>query len=77
MKRKIDLLDGLENAESHLSNDILALGYILDYLQTTNSQEIVYAIEEINNKIQTLLKSMMYNQKSINEVIKEVKLYGN
>ena len=70
-KKEIDLLWELEIAESSLQENIQALAYIEDDLETTKLNEIKFMIPEIKNKLRLLLKSMMYDRQNIQNVINQ------
>ena len=65
-----DILFELECAEANLEDDIQALAYIQDDLETTKENiEMILKIPEITNKIQILLKAMIYNKEEMKKVI--------
>lgn len=67
---KKDILWELECAESNLDDDIQALAYIQEDLETTKKNtEMLLKIPEINNQIQILLKAMMYNKDKMKQAI--------
>ena len=75
-----EILWNLECAEANLQNDIQALGYILDDCETRNGERFLLSKYEITSQIQTLIKSMIYNQqnmfKAINEYYESLKKEG-
>lgn len=67
---KKDILFELECAEANLEDDIQALAYIQDNLETTKKNiEMILKIPEIKNQIQILLKAMIYNKEEMQKVI--------
>ena len=69
---KKDILWELECAESNLNDDIQALAYIQDDLETTkNSTDMLIKNNEVKNKIQTLLKAMIYNHENMRNVVEK------
>lgn len=73
-----DLIFELESAEANLSDDIQALAYVQDDLETTKKDiEMLLKIPEIYSQIQILLKAMLYNkqnmQNAINKYYNEIK----
>ncbi len=54
----------LECAESDLSNDIQALGYLIDEWFAFNKpdDDFKYSYFEIQNRLNLILKSMVYNR---------------
>lgn len=67
---KKDILWELECAEAYLSDDIQALAYIQDDLEITKKNtEMLLVIPEIQNKIQILLKAMIYNKDNMRQAI--------
>ena len=70
-KKEVDLFLELECAEAYLSDDIQALAYIQDDLETMKSKEMMLTIPEIKNKVQILLKSMLYNKENIQKALNE------
>lgn len=70
-KKEVDLFLELECAEAYLSDDIQALAYIQDDLETMKSKEMILTISEIKNKVQILLKSMLYNKENIQKALNE------
>lgn len=63
-QKKVNALFELESAESNLSDDIQALAYLQDeyFSKDRISDNFKYSYFEIQNAIQTLLKSMIYNR---------------
>lgn len=72
MEKEIDLLWELEIAESNLQDDIQVLAYLEDELATMDLNEIKYFIPELKNRVQLLLKSMIYNKEKMQKVVEEV-----
>lgn len=70
-----ELLWNLECAEANLQDDIQALGYIQDTCETTKGEEFLLSQTEIRNRLQTLLKSMIYNHENILKAVN--KYYEN
>ena len=68
---KIDLLWELEGAEANLSDDIQALAYIQDDLETAKKEDILLLVPQLKNQVQTLLKSMLYNQDNMKQIIEK------
>lgn len=68
---KIDLLWELEGAEANLSDDIQALAYIQDDLETAKKEDILLVVPQLKNQVQTLLKSMLYNQDNMKQIIEK------
>lgn len=66
---KKDILFELECAEANLEDDIQALAYIQDNLETTKNIEMILKIPGIKNQIQILLKAMIYNKEEMQKVI--------
>lgn len=67
---KKNIIWELECAEANLNDDIQALAYIQDDLETTkNSTELLIKIQEVKNKIQILLKAMIYNQENMRHAV--------
>lgn len=64
-----DSICQLECAEANLTDDIQALGYILDTCERREGNDFLLSQNEINNQLQTLLKSMIYNQDNIQKSI--------
>lgn len=65
-----DILFELECAEANLEDDIQALAYIQDDLETTKENiEMILKIPEITNQIQILLKAMIYNKEEMKKVV--------
>lgn len=64
-----DSICQLEYAEANLTDDIQALGYILDTCERREGNDFLLSQNEINNQLQTLLKSMIYNQDNIQKSI--------
>lgn len=64
-----DSIVQLESAEANLQDDIQALGYILDTCERREGNDFLLSQNEINNKLQTLLKSMIYNQGNMEKAI--------
>ena len=64
-----DILFNLECAEANLEDDIQALAYIQEDLETTKNIEMILKIPEITNQIQILLKAMIYNKEEMKKVI--------
>lgn len=70
MEKELDLLFELEGAESYLDDDIQALEYIQEELDTIrDGKKDVLDIFEIRNRVQILLKSMLYNQNGMKNAI--------
>lgn len=67
----VDLEFELEFAEENLKNDIQALSYIQELCETTNPNEFMYSQSEIKNQLEQLLKSMLYNQISMQKAIEK------
>ena len=69
---KKELIFELEAAKAYLDEDIQALGYILQDLDTTGIDgELVLVIPEVINHLNTLLKSMILNKNQIKETIEK------
>lgn len=66
---KTDILQELDIAEARLADDIQALAYIQQELDNTNNRYIDMGF--IRNNIETLLKSMLFNQAEIKKVIQK------
>lgn len=66
-KENANLLFELEVAKDNLSNDIQSLAYIQDALEGNEDKWL--DIPFIKNSVETLLKSMIYNQENIEKVI--------
>ena len=70
MNEKVDLAWELEYAEANLSDDIQALAYIQDDLETTKKNaEMILKIPEISNRIQMLFKSLIYNRDNLQRAL--------
>ncbi len=63
----------LECAESDLSDDIQALGYLIDewFCFTEPKDEFKYSYFEIQNRLNLILKSMVYNRDNMKTKVKE------
>ena len=70
-KNKLDLLSELETTQAFLDSDITALGYFQDeYLNfQTPSENFKYRYKEMQNALETLLKSMMFNSQRLKEAV--------
>ena len=68
---KTDLLNILEDTQIRLSEDIQALGYIQDeyFITDKPKQSFRHEYREIQNKLMTLSKSMIYNRNFIRDYI--------
>ncbi|MGN1298313.1 MAG: hypothetical protein ACI4VH_07925 [Clostridia bacterium] len=65
-----DIIFKLEYAKANLEDDIQALAYIQEDLETTKENiEMILKIPEITNQIQILLKAMIYNKEEMKKVI--------
>lgn len=64
---KIDILQELEFAESRLADDIQALSYIQQELENKKYIDVCF----VKNNIETLLKSMLFNQSEIKSIIQK------
>ena len=69
----IDLVDSLEAVKENLSNDIIALGYIQQsYFIKEPTTDFLLCYKELENKIETLFKSMSYNLKNLTKDLENV-----
>lgn len=68
--KNLSLIDELSVAEENLSNDIQALAYIQEELTETKNKWL--DINFIRNAVETLLKSMIYNQHNMKQTLKEL-----
>lgn len=68
--KNLSLIDELSVAEENLSNDIQALAYIQEELAETKNKWL--DINFIRNAVETLLKSMIYNQHNMKQTLKEL-----
>lgn len=75
-----EILWNLKCAEANLQDDIQALAYIQETCETKNGEDFLLSQTEIKNRLQTLLKSMIYNHenmlKAVNEYYKDKKKVG-
>lgn len=69
-----DLKDALTSAEANLKEDIYNIGYIQQeyFEQVPTKEEFYLQYFEISNKLNTIIKSMLYNLKSIQNNQKEL-----
>ena len=65
--KKTNVLQELETAESRLADDIQALSYIQQELENKKYVDVCF----VKNSIETLLKSMLFNQTQINNAIQK------
>lgn len=75
------LIDSLEVAKENLSNDITLIGFLQQaYFMKKPNENFVLYYGELENKIETLLKSMIYNMNNmeadLNKVKQEIKYKG-
>lgn len=68
--KNLSLIDELSVAEENLSNDIQVLAYIQKELTETKNKWL--DINFIRNAVETLLKSMIYNQHNMKQTLKEL-----
>lgn len=68
--KNLSLIDELSVAEENLSNDIQALAYIQE--EPTEAKNKWLDINFIRNAVETLLKSMIYNQHNMKQTLKEL-----
>ena len=68
--KNLSLIDELSVAEENLSNDIQALAYIQEELTETKNK--CQDKNFIRNAVETLLKSMIYNQHNMKQTLKEL-----
>ena len=70
-----DLLDILEDTQVRLSEDIQTLGYIQDeyFIYDKPKNSFKHEYNEIQNKLMSLSKSMIYNRNSIKDYISSVR----
>lgn len=67
---KSDFLFVLGTTEENLTNDIQALAYIQEELN--KNQDGFLDLPFIKNSVETLLKSMIYNQDNLKQEIKKI-----
>lgn len=70
-KKEIDLLSELETTQAFLESDITALGYFQDECLNfqTPSENFKYRYKEMQNALETLLKSMMFNSQRLKDAV--------
>lgn len=72
-----EILWNLESGEANLQDDIQALSYIQDTCITKSGENWLTCKPEIQNQLQTLLKSMIYNHenmlKAVNNYYENIK----
>lgn len=69
----LDLIDSLETVKENLSNDIIALGYIQQsYFIKEPTTDFLLCYIELENKIETLFKSMSYNLKNLTKDLENI-----
>ncbi len=70
---KNDLLWELEGAEAYLSEDIQALHYLVEEYFCFNQpkEDFRFCYHELSNQINTIIKSMMYNQDNLRKAIEK------
>jgi len=69
----LDLIDSLETVKENLSNDIIALGYIQQsYFIKEPTTDFILCYTELENKIETLFKSMSYNLKNLTKDLENI-----
>lgn len=66
-----EILWNLECAETNLQDGIQALAYIQDTCETTKTEDWIISQTEIQNQLQTLLKSMIYNHENMLKAVNE------
>lgn len=64
-----DIIFELECAKANLEDDIQALAYIEDDLETSKVNEHILKIPEMKNQMQILLKAMIYNKNEMQQAI--------
>lgn len=64
-----DIIFELECAKANLEDDIQALAYIEDDLETSKVNEHILKIPEMKNQMQILLKAMICNKNEMQQAI--------
>lgn len=71
LENKVNLLREIEGAEAYLTDDIQALAYLRDEMELTNWNKVNMNISEWTNRLEIILKSMLYNQSNMQIAIKK------
>ena len=70
-RNELDLLNALETTQAFLESDITALGYFQDEYFTfqTPDESFKYKYKEMQNALETLFKSMMFNSQRLKDAV--------
>ena len=70
-KNELDLLNALETTQAFLESDITALGYFQDeyFNFQTPDESFKYRYKEMQNALEILLKSMMFNSQRLKDAV--------
>ena len=70
---KHDLLGYMESTLAYLEDDITALGYFQDeyFAFQTPKEGFEYKYKEMQNALETLFKSMMFNSRRLKDAVNE------
>lgn len=70
-RNELDLLNALETTQAFLESDITALGYFQDeyFNFQTPDESFKYRYKEMQNALEILLKSMMFNSQRLKDAV--------